>query len=157
MISIEIYTENYEIQFESTGPEPARNTGWRIGPGFSFHHKSVYYFNLSYQLILESSELSEEFSREHQIKILWGLFLSKKWSLFFYGDYRYYSDKGKDIPAELSYTPVNNENWYYIKLGYDLDIKKEIYIKTGYSKEDLIYSNRSLSGWQGLLGFNLSL
>ncbi|MGD9899897.1 MAG: hypothetical protein AB7T22_12300, partial [Calditrichaceae bacterium] len=114
MISIEIYTENYEIRFESTGPEPARNTGWRIGPGFSYHHKSVYYFNLSYQLILESSELSEEFSREHQIKILWGRFLSKKWSLFFYGDYRYYSDKGKDIPAELSYTPVNNENWYYI-------------------------------------------
>ncbi|MGD9489523.1 MAG: hypothetical protein AB7W47_16005 [Calditrichaceae bacterium] len=157
LISFVIGAENYEIQFDSIEPEPARNNGWRIGPGISYHHKSVYLFDFSYQFILESSDLSEESSREHQIKILWGRFLSKKWSLFLYGDYRYFSDKVKDIPADLSYTPVNNENWYYIKLGYDIDIKREIYLKTGYSKEDLIYSSRSLSGWQGLLGFNLAL
>jgi hypothetical protein len=42
-----------------------------------------------------------------------------------------------------------------LKLDYDLNQNVSLYLKTGYTKENLLYSGFSTQGWQSVLGFQL--
>jgi hypothetical protein len=58
------------------------------------------------------------------------------------------------IPDELTYLPLNNENWIYLKNGYDINLDTELFLKIGYTQDKIFREDITLSGWQLLLGFN---
>lgn len=156
-LGLELYFEKFHIGRSHTEEEANANKGWRSGPQISVQHKSSYILNLTYNFFWRYSTLVRQHSQEQRIQLMWGRFLSKNISLFIYLNYHNQPKTNSDIPVELTYMPLNNENWYYLKLGYDLSQITEAYIKMGYVKDELIYRNNSLEGWQGLLGLNFEI
>jgi len=154
-LSFEINIEQFKIKKSYSQDGLTHNSGWRIGPKLSFKRRSSHIFNFSYQLIRHASDIITNDHWENRIDVLWGKILTKKWSVFFYLNYQIRPDLDENVPIELTYTPVNNENWIHLKAGYDISRKTELYAKFGYTKDELIYNNQDLSGWQFLFGLNL--
>ena len=153
--SIDLAFESFIINRIATFYLENQNEGIRIGPALRFNHRSSHLLNLSYELMHHSSDLFDSEYWEHRIHILWGHYLTKKWSAFIFTNYLLRPDQYPDEEMiELTYTPANNETGYHLKLGYDISKLAEIYVKIGYTKDELLYQNTDLAGWQYLLGMN---
>jgi hypothetical protein len=154
-LSCELAIEKFLIKRRKTIYAENENKGVRIGPVLSYNHRSKHLINLSYELMNHSTELFDEEYWEHRIHILWGHYFTKTWSIFLYVNYLFRPDQHPDeTMIELTYTSANNETGYHLKVGHDFTKHTEVYCKIGYTKDELLYQNTDLSGWQYLIGMN---
>ena len=154
-ISVDMMLEKFLISRDSTFYELNENEGIRWGPIISFDYRSKLLVNASYELIHHQSDLFNWNYWEHRIHFLGGIYITKKWSVFLFVNYLFRPDKHPEEGLiELAYTPANNETGYHFKLGYDLNAYLELYAKTGYTKDELLYQSTELAGWQYLIGMN---
>ena len=154
-LSCKLELEKFLIMRRKTIYTQNENKGIRIGPVISYNHRSKHLINLSYELMHHSTELFDEEYWEHRIHILWGHYFTKKWSVFLFVNYLFRPDQHPDeTMIELTYTSANNETGYHLKLGHDFTKSTELYFKVGYTKDELLYQNTNLAGWQYLVGMN---
>lgn len=151
-VGMDIIAEKFHITGEPLSTEKRIHQGWRMGPELHSQHKSSFFFNFTYQLMFHYSNYTERLNLEHRLQMVWGRFILKNWSTFVYLNFIFRETSGNEVPAELAYSPINNENWYYLKIGYDISSSVEIYNKIGYTKDELIYRDQAISGWQILAG-----
>ena len=155
ILSCELVIEKFLIQRRKTIFPQNENKGVRIGPVISYNHRSKHLINLSYESMNHTTELFDEEYWEHRIHVLWGYYFTKTWSVFLLANYLFRPDQHPDeTMIELTYTSANNETGYHLKLGYDFTKRTEIYLKAGYTKDELLYQNTDLAGWQYLIGMN---
>lgn len=143
--------ENFKIKSRN---QEMLNRGWRIGPQLEYKYQSRILFRTTLHYLFHFSDLSPNKQQEFRVQIVVGKFLSKKLSLFAYIDYRNLIDKQLDIPLELRYTAIQNENWYYLKLEYEPVKKLGIYLKAGYFRDLLPEDQGTFSGMQTLIGIS---
>ncbi len=133
-----------------------KNSGWRYGPEISIDFRSKSVLSAVYRFLLHQSDITKQPSYEHQVRVLFGKLLSDRWAIFFLIDY--YFNKFTFIDEtnlNLLYSPVDNESVINLKLDYDINQNVSLYMKTGYMKENLLYSGFSTQGWQSILGIQL--
>jgi len=132
-----------------------KNEGWRFGPQAGFYYLKDAVLNLDYRFLVHNSQLTDNFSYEQWIRLVAGKLITDKWSVFLLVDL--YLRKLK-LNAEgeknlsLLYNSLNIDNRIYLKTGYELSDHFEVYIRTGYFKENLVVNQYSYSGWNTLLG-----
>lgn len=147
------YFERFQLHYLNQ-----TNRGWRYGPQFSFEYRRSCEFKIDYRFLIHSSDITLRFSYEQWLRFLFGRMLRHNLSLFFLLDYsiRDFTVRTQG-DLQLLYSPVNQENGYYGRLEYDLptSIPTSIYIKLGYSKNEVIFYDRTLSGFLCLLGFRI--
>jgi hypothetical protein len=156
---IGLYAERFNIQereFYIDSKQNTKNSGWRYGPEISIDLRGKSILSAVYRFLFHQSDITRQPSYEHQVKVLFGKLLSDRWAIFFLIDYYFnkftFLDKTN---LNLLYSPVDNESLIYLKLDYDLNQNVSLYLKTGYTKENLLYSGFSTQGWQSVLGFQL--
>ncbi len=153
-VAIDVYIERYLIKAQQIADEHRENSGYRFGPQLGLQHRSTFILNLTYHFLFISSELSSKTTLFHGIQCVWGKYLNRKWSLFFFINVLIQDILDSQIPDELTYLPLNNENWIYLKNGYDINLDTELFLKIGYTQDKIFREDITLSGWQLLLGFN---
>ncbi len=150
----------YSERFVLTGNYEAKdinNKGWRIGPHISFDYLKAFLVNFDYRFLFHISEITESPSYEHWIRLVAGKLLTENWSVFILTDYyfrKYTISKIIDNPYISLYTPINEDNRIYLKIGYSLSDIFEAYFKTGYFRENL-FNNYSFAGWNFLAGIEI--
>ncbi|MGD8781386.1 MAG: hypothetical protein PVH88_20775 [Ignavibacteria bacterium] len=156
------YIENFAIENKFTSDDQnttESNKGYRFGPEVELYYLKDYIFNLRYRFLFHLSDQTNFLSYEQWIRLVTGKILFPRFSVFILVDYylRKFKESGSSTgELPILYTPLNQENHISIKTGYDLTDKFEIYLKSSYSKEDLIYNNLSFEGWNFLLGIEFS-
>jgi len=153
-LAIQLYLENYMIESEQETVAGKQNNGWRFGPQVELRHRSSYIFNITYHFLFVTSQLSTQSTSLHRLQLIWGKYFGINWSAFLFINLLLQNSVSDQIPDELVYLPLNNENWLYLKTGYDLNVDTELFLKCGYARDELFNQNLSLSGWQILLGIN---
>lgn len=134
------------------------NRGTRIGPQIDLRLRRAYLLTLNYTFTADLNRLAQQAVYEHVLQAMWGRYLKDRLSLFLF--FRYHLTRlpaGSRLPIELLYTPVNNENWFYIKLAAELSDSSELYLKLGYSSDELLQVNRTFSYWQLMTGMSFSI
>ena len=138
----------------STRQQKRINTGWRAGPEIIFHYQAKVFIHSTLRLLYHYSDLSKKAGRDIQAQIVFGKFLTPRLSLFAYLDYRLIRLGQSDLPVELLYSAVDNENWYYLKLDFEPLRRFAVYAKAGYFKDSLPRESNTLSGMQVLIGLS---
>lgn len=149
-----IYTERFFLN-NNYNIKDTDNKGWRLGPHISFDYLKSFLVNLDYRYLFHISDITQSPSYEHWIRLVAGKLITENWSVFILTDYyfrKYTIEKNLENPYLFLYTPINEDNRIYMKIGYDLSELWEIYFKTGYFRENL-YNNYSFTGWNFLFGF----
>ena len=157
LVSFDLAFERFVINRAVTIYTINNNEGIRMGPAIKYNHRSSHLFNMSYVLMHHNSDLFGQEYWEHRIHLLWGRYLIKKWSVFLFANYLFRPDQHpEETLIELTYTSANNETGYHFKLGHDFSKLAELYLKIGYTKDELLYQNTDLAGWQYLIGVNFN-
>jgi hypothetical protein len=133
------------------------NKGWQAGPQLTLDYLKSFIINFDYRFLFHFSEITKSPSYEHWIRLVAGKLISEDWSVFFLADYyfrKYTITKQLSNPYIYLYAPTNEDNRIYLKFAYGISDISEIYIKTGYFKENL-FNNYSFAGWNVLLGFEI--
>ena len=90
------------------------------------------------------------------MRFVFGKILSPRWSLFMLADFYFRNnDSQPDINPNLLYTPLSNQNRFYVKLGNELNRQVDLFLKIGYINEDLVYDGLTFSGWRGTVGLEI--
>jgi hypothetical protein len=133
-----------------------KNSGFRYGPQISVKYLKNFVISTEYRFLIHNSEVTSYPSYEHLLQLMAGKSFLSEFTAFILIDYYSRKYKIKD-PASfnLLYTPMNLENHFYFKLGYDVRENIELYIKSGYSKESLFINDLSLAGWNFLVGIGI--
>ncbi len=156
------YIENFAIENNlTTDTQNAEksNKGFRFGPEAELYYLKDYIFNLRYRFLVHSSDQTAFLSYEQWIRLVTGTILFPRFSVFILVDYylRKFEESGSsNAEFPILYTPLNQENHISFKAGYDITDKLEIYLKSSYFNEDLIYNNLSFEGWNFLIGIEFS-
>ena len=147
-----IYIERFQI--ENPQKHSELNEGFRFGPLLSIGLRSNYIATatITYNWLIYDDYPATD--RNFHIVLLTGRYISSNISMFIYTNL-YQGTSAANIPLELIYRPVTDENNLYLKLGYDIKSNSEIYLKFGYQQEELFNSNHTFSGIQLLAGFSL--
>ncbi len=135
------------------------NAGRRYGPHIIFNYIKYTVINFEYRFLYHSSDLTRDFSYEQMISLVAGRFLTEKLSAFLLTDlyFRHYNlNTGSTGNLNLLYNSMNIDNRIFLKIGYDLSGILEVYIRTGYLKENLYENSYSISGWNTVLGIEIS-
>lgn len=138
--------------------ENSTNNGWRYGPQLKINYLKDFITSLDYEFLLHNSQLTSSLSYENQLRFVAGKILSERWSAFLLVDYYSRNFKLKNLTQNddgLLYTAANYENRIYLKLGYDTSESLEIYLKSGYFKENISNDKYSFEGINILLGLEL--
>ncbi len=151
---LKLYAEAFTIRAATDFMGKAQNKGTRIGPLISVHYSNDYIFNASYLLVLEDNQLNKKLMIEHSVRLVAGKYLSDRLSLFVYAKYFIRSSSEEVVPEQLTYTPLDSENWFYAKVGYDIIKNSEIFLRFGYVNDTLPGRKEHLSGWQVLAGIH---
>jgi hypothetical protein len=155
-----VYVERFNLLYEQSQQNLRNsNIGWRVGPQISLNYLRDWIFSAEYRFLMHYSQTTGTPSYDQWIRLLAGKIFLNNFSFFiladFYlQDYKIRNDSTKILP--VLYTPIDQENNFYIKIGYDLSEVFAVYIRSGYFKENLFLNNLSFSGWNILLGIELS-
>ncbi len=128
------------------------NNGWRIGPEINFHYQANIFIRSTLRFLYQYSDVIRKPGNEIQAQFIFGKFLNPRLSLFAFLDYRLVRRPRTDVPPELLYSSIDNENWYYLKLEYEALKRLAVYAKAGYFRDVLSQSEGALSGMQALIG-----
>ena len=156
------YIENFSIENKFTPNihnKIKSNKGYRFGPEFELQYLKNYILNLRYRFLFHSSGQTEFLSYEQWIRLVTGTILFPRFSVFLLVDFyiRKFKESGSSTSEfPILYTPLNQENHISFKAGYDITNKFEIYLKSSYFNEDLVYNNLSFEGWNFLFGIEFS-
>ncbi len=156
-----LYAENFRLKYAGSfvlGLPQKLNRGWRAGPEISLEYQHRAALNIIYRTLLHSSDFTGSGSYEQWLRVVAGKIISRNWSLFLLIDY-YFShlDYEKQSASYAGDTWLNNENLVHLKLEHDVGSDVDLYLKIGYLREDLLTGERSLTGWQSLLGIEVEL
>ena len=166
-----IYTESFSVTaMHATGGQQVNltpgypgtinhNNGWRFGPQMGFYHLKDAIVNFDYRFFVHISDLTNNFSYEQWIRLVAGKLFCDKWSLFLLADLYFRKFNLNELAENnlnLLYNSVNVDNHIYLKAGYDVFDHFEIYLRTGYFKENLVNNEYLYSGWNTILGIELN-
>jgi len=151
-----INLEQFYISKAHSGLNVDSNSGRQIGPALSIGYHAKYIFTASIIYNWLTYEKYDGNHRNYHILLLLGRYLTAKTTVFFYANL-YQGITNSNIPIELRYKPISDENTFYLKLGYDFRSNSELHIKIGYQQEELFNRNNSFSGVQVLLGLSFKL
>jgi hypothetical protein len=156
-----MYIEKFNLSYEKNRQSEFRNSnnGWRIGPQISLNYLKDWIFSAEYRFLFHNSQVTERPSYDQWIRLLAGKIFLDDFSFFiladFYlQDYKIKSDSTDILP--VLYSPIDQENNLYLKVSYDISDIFSVYIRSGYFKENLFLNNLSFSGWNILLGLEIS-
>ncbi len=156
-----IYLENFSItdDFSITPGVQSNyldeNKGWRFGPQVGFYYLKDAVLDVDYRFMVHNSLLTDNFSYEQWVRLVAGKLITSRWSAFLLADFYFRNFQLKtngQNNLSLLYNSLNIDNRIYIKTGYELSDHFEIYLRTGYFKENLVTNKFSYSGWNTLLG-----
>ncbi|MFA8341577.1 MAG: hypothetical protein ACEPO8_01280 [Rhodothermaceae bacterium] len=155
-----MFYERFFIDSESNFliGERNQNNGYRVGPIISINYTKNFIARLKYRYLYQKTEVFNEASIEHSVRLVTGKLLSDKWSLFVLIDYTqpvYNFELQSYTDKNLLYVSTNYENNYYLKLARKLGKKFSIYTKVGYFNESIKYLGYDFKGWNCLLGIEL--
>ncbi len=151
-----VYAERYTISNDinvSFDQNQLENSGWRLGPEFSYEFQKNHVFRFKYRFLHYRSELSADLNTEHSIRVLFGKILNRRWSVFLLLDTYL-----RDLPAfgdslkYAVYTPLNTENNLYGKIDYRLNRQTSIFFKLEYSKDELFFQDLAFTSRQSTIG-----
>ncbi len=137
---------------------PGTNKGWRYGPQISFDYLKNGLVSLEYRFLFHSSQVTEYPSYEHWIRFIAGKIFSERWSIFLLADYynrRFTLKEEEPVESFLIYNPIDNENKINVKLAYEITDGFEVYLKSGYFKENFFDQRFNFKGWNMLLGLGI--
>ncbi len=135
------------------------NDGWRYGPQIIFNYIKYFVINFEYRFLLHNSQMTRNFSYEQLIRLVAGKLLTDKISAFVLADLYFRNFKLNSTGENnlnLLYNSMNIDNRIYLKAGYEISGPVEVYIRTGYQKENLVDNRFSFSGWNTILGIEIS-
>ncbi len=146
-----VYLERFSISATVSDFSYSKNPGYRYGPELTMRLRSYYIASAS--ILFYRQSYDHHFDPESNIRFifLFGRYISKRTTLFLYINY-YQAQRLSDIPVQLSYKPLTDENTYYLKFGYDVKPSAELYLKAGYQSEELFHTRLTFSGAQLLIG-----
>ena len=152
-----IFVQNFltETQLENE-KDNIKSKGWMYGPQFKFHYIKKFIVDADYKFLLENSNFISYPSYEHQIKLLAGFMINKKYSLFLLADYFIRRVNLKQKAKELNtlfYSPTKNENQIFIKASYLFVKNSSFYFKAGYFNENLFLNNFNIEGINLFIGY----
>lgn len=159
-----IYTEFFSVT-EKPGKISIQKEyslpGWKIGPELNFTYSEESIITLQYHFLLLNSENTEFPSNEQMVRFMAGLMPEENISFMLIADFYWHNIKvrngtGYEEASILNYTSLNFENRILLKIGYDVSENVEVYLRTGYSKEDLTNSNLSEKSWSLMAGLSLT-
>jgi|GEM_PF-1220562 hypothetical protein len=136
-----------------------QNNGWRFGPQIGFYYLKDAIVNLDYRFLIHISDLTSNFSYEQWIRLVAGKLFCDKWSLFLLADLYFRKFNLNELAENnlnLLYNSINVDNHIYFKTGYDVSDHLEIYLRTGYFKENLVNNKYLYLGWNSILGLELN-
>jgi hypothetical protein len=158
-----IYAETFSIEGKSglfNSANILRNKGWRHGIKVSLKHIHHFTAGVDYRFLFHNSELTIQPSFEHWIRLFAGKMITQDLSIFALADFYFrkftLSKKISDADLLFLYLPLNLENKFYIKTSYSAKENLELFIKSGYFKEDLFSAKYSLSTWYISAGIEIS-
>ena len=153
-----LYAENFSIENSisySVSDTVNSNSGFRIGPLVEINYLKDFVFNFQYRFLFHSSEQTEFPSYEQWLRLVAGKIIFDKISVFLLVDYylrKYKNLSSSQNPLPVLYTPLNQENHISFKTGYDITNDLELYIKSSFFSENLVYKDYKIEGWNILLG-----
>jgi len=134
------------------------NKGMRYGPQVSFDYIENEIVSIEYRFLLHSSQVTQYPSYEHWIRFIAGKIFSERWSIFLLADYynrRFTLKEDHSVETFLIYNPLDNENKVNIKLAYEINNSFEVFLKSGYFKENFFDQKFNFEGWNMLLGIEI--
>lgn len=154
-----IYTEKFNIEneYDLYPSEKVKNQGWRTGPQVYIKYIKDFLISTSYRVLLHYSDAVENTSSEHQVTLVAGKIFLEKYSLFVLADF-YFRDFRLKPSAQINdliYNPINQENKYSLKLAYELSRNTELFIRSGYSRENVDSFTNNIAGWSFTVGFTV--
>src|SRR3972149_7714866 len=134
------------------------NKGMRYGPQISFNYLENGIVNIECRFLLHSSQVTQYPSYEHWIRFIAGKIFSERWSIFLLADYynrRFTLKEEEPVESFLIYNPIDNENKINVKLAYEITDGFEVYLKSGYFKENFFDQRFNFKSWNMLLGLGI--
>ena len=132
-----------------------KSNGWMYGPQIKIHYLKNFVIDAEYKFLLENLNHIAYPSYDHQVKLLGGIIVSKKFSFFLLVDFHFRRIKIYDSTTETNpilLLPTKNENQILLKTSYRLGKRVSLYFKTGYFRENLFLDNFKFEGLNLLLG-----
>ncbi|MFA3783676.1 hypothetical protein ABRY23_11495 [Melioribacteraceae bacterium 4301-Me] len=156
-----LYIEKFFVEGETIVNDSKINettTGYRTGPELELNYLKDFVVNGQYRLLFLFSDESQFTTYEHWFRLVAGKILFKKMSAFLLVDYFWRSIKNAESPGEINvlYSPFNLENNISFKIGYEPSDKFELYLKSSYFRNDLVYKDYTFEGWNFLIGMGIS-
>lgn len=156
-----IYLERFNISGEGINffNNVTLNKGWRYGPQIVIAYIKDIIFNFEYRFLLHNSSLTNNISYEQTVRLVAGKLLSDEWSVFalvdlYFRKFRLNNQSTGNL--NLIYNSMNIDDRIYVKLAYELNNFCELYLRSGYLKENLVNSRFSYSGLNTILGIEIS-
>lgn len=141
-VSSGCYTEYYEVKRPATY-SPSRRRGWGIGPEATIEYNGGLFANLTYRLVVRSSDAIGTNDHEHHFSGIWGRSLGNRLACFVYADYTF-REVGRR--GDLAFYSTNNENRIYAKLSLEEQKSLEWYLKVGYLRYEMYGLDSEFSG-----------
>ena len=160
-LSAGLYIEKFNVSgnnYIAYYKSPEKNDGWRFGPQLIFNYIKDLVINFEYRFLFHNSDLTRNVSYEQMLRFVAGKLFTEKLSGFILADLYFRNFRLNSIGETnlyLLYNSMNIDNRIYLKVGYDLSGLLEVYIRTGYSKENLIDNKYSFSGWNAVFGIEI--
>ncbi len=152
-----IFVQNFTTKTQLENKDKlTKSNGWMYGPQLKLHYAKKFIVNADYKFLLENSNFISYPSYEHQIKLLAGFIINRKFSLFLLADYfiRRITLKQKAQNSDyFLYKPTKNENQLFIKTSYNVGDNSSLYVKTGYFSENLFLNNFNIEGINIFVGY----
>lgn len=93
---------------------------------------------------------------DHQFSFIAGKYLSEKISLFVILYYIWRDDRENTVFEDTTIAQLESLNNASVKIAYDIDKRKHVYIKLITEEESLAINNKLITSWQLLGGFQQS-
>ncbi|KAA3606985.1 MAG: hypothetical protein DWQ06_00250 [Calditrichaeota bacterium] len=152
---IGFYSENFSIKTKKSY-QTGKNEGFRLGTQFGFDYKKKFVLNFNYRILWHSDKLNGLKSYENWIRVLFAKVIFKKVTLLVLADFYLRNfDTQEGANLNLLYTSIDTENRVHLKIEKMITKGLDFYMKTGYQKEELVYNNSSLSGWNANIGVEI--
>ncbi len=151
-ISFRLLTEYFTVRPRYDASERRINRGWRCGPyaGWSYRKRFVFQGSLFY--LYHYSLLTKKPANEWGGELVLGNVFHKRWSAFLYGRYQHISSFPRELPPSLLYAPADLENWLYGKVAFDVRRNWELFLKTGWLKDNLPATDNLLESTYAVIG-----
>ncbi len=156
-----MYLEKFSITGRSLFPfvDSVTNNGWRFGPEISLNYLGGEVINLEYRFLFHNSKYTDSPSIEHWIRLIAGKLITSRFSAFVLIDYYIRNFKygpNAENYSYLLYTTMNFDNRIFLKLSYEINNNVELYVRSGYFKENLYSNKYNFDGWNALIGIDLN-